>query len=73
MRHTGGARSEEGPQKWDDNRKQSRRSLSNSRHPGKDSTHNVRPFCEAVEELLEPCRRSRERRGADDRHTARHR
>ncbi len=49
MRHTGGARSEEGPQKRDDNRKQSRRSLNNSRHPGKDSTHNVRPFCEAVE------------------------
>lgn len=35
MRHRGGARSEEGPQKWDDNRKQSRRSLSNSRPPAR--------------------------------------
>ncbi len=35
MRHRGGARSEEGPQKRDDNRKQSRRSLSNSRPPAR--------------------------------------
>jgi hypothetical protein len=35
MRHRGGARSEEGPQEWDDNRKQSHRSLSNSRAPAR--------------------------------------